>query len=207
MLKDAKYKTNSLSRLETVFFFVISYLLFMPSAYAIPNLADMIENIAKAVPALMYFTTALAYVLGFWFIFHGLLLLKKFGMQRTQMSGDASLAGPLLSIFVGAALIYLPSTVRSGMSTFWTEPNPYQYDMGDKPEWQTFIEACYLIIQLVGVIAFIRGLIMLTKLGQGGQQASAGKAAAHIIGGIFCIDMRDFLRSVFETFGLSLPGG
>ncbi len=207
MLISEQSKTNALSCAETIFLFVISYFMFMPSAYAVPNVAEMIQNIAKTVPELMYLTTALAYVFGFWFIFHGLLLLKKYGMQRTQMSGEASLTGPLLHIFVGAALIYLPSTVRSGMSTFWTEPNPYGYETASE-EWNTFVAACFMIIQLVGVIAFIRGLMMLTKLGQGGgQQASFGRAAAHIVGGIFCIDMYDFLQAVFETLGLQpLPG-
>ena len=69
----------------------------------------------------------------------------------------------------------------------------------------TFIAACFMIVQLVGVIAFIRGLMMLTKLGQGGQQASFGKVAAHIIGGVFCIDMYDFLQAVFATLGLEFP--
>jgi intracellular multiplication protein IcmC len=199
---DAKPKIKALSQVETAFFFIISYFMFVPSVYAVPNVADMIENIAKTVPQLMYFTTALAYVFGFWFVFHGLLLLKKYGMQRTQMSGDANLAPPLLSIFVGAALIYLPTTVQSGMSTFWTDPNPYGYETANA-EWNTFIGACFMIIQLVGVIAFMRGLMMLTKLGQGGgQQAGFGRAAAHIVGGIFCIDMYDFLKAVFETLGL-----
>jgi hypothetical protein len=202
---DAKPKIKALSPAETAFFFIVSYFMFVPSVYAIPNVAEMIENIAKTVPQLMYFTTALAYVFGFWFVFHGLMLLKKYGMQRTQMSGDANLAPPLLSIFVGAALIYLPSTIQAGMSSFWTEPNPYGYDTSSA-EWDTFIGACFMIIQLVGVIAFMRGLMMLTKLGQGGQQASFGRAAAHIVGGIFCIDMYDFLNAVFETLGLpSLP--
>lgn len=201
-------RTLALSHAETVFFFIISYFIFVPSAYAVPNVADMIVNIAKTVPQLMYFTTALAYVFGFWFIFHGLLLLKKYGMQRTQMSGDASLTPPLLNIFVGAALIYLPSSVQSGMSTFWTNPNPYGYDTTSSEEWDTFVGACFMIIQLVGVIAFMRGLMMLTKLGQGGgQQAGFGRAAAHIVGGIFCIDMYDFLQAVFATLGLEpLPG-
>ncbi len=195
---------NRKQTVETTFFFVVSYFLFIPSVYAaIPNVAQMIRNIAETVPNLMYFTTALAYVFGFWFIFHGIILLKKYGMQRTQMSGDANLGPPLVSIFVGAALIYLPSTVQSGMSTFWTNPNPYGYETSSSEEWNTFVAACFMIIQLVGVIAFMRGLMMLTKLGQGGgQQASFGRAAAHIVGGIFCIDMYDFLNAVFETLGL-----
>jgi len=202
------HNDKGLSYVEMVFFFVISYVMFTSSAYAVPNVADMVINIAQTVPQLMYFTTALAYVFGFWFVFHGILLLKKYGMQRTQMSGDANLGPPIVSIFVGAALIYLPSSIQSGMSTFWTTPNPYEYESKTSEEWNTFVSACFMIIQLIGVIAFMRGLMMLTKLGQGGgQQASFGRAAAHIVGGIFCIDMYDFLKSVFETLGLDFLSG
>lgn len=166
------------------------------------SVADIIKNIAETVPQLMLFTTALAYVLGFFFVFYGIILLKKYGEQRTQMSGEAKLAAPLLNIFVGAALIYLPSAVQSGLTTFWLNPNPYGYEGEAGDEWSEFIKACFLIIQLVGVIAFIRGLLLLTKLGGQGQPGSFGKAMAHIIGGIFCIDMYDFLQAIFQTFGL-----
>jgi intracellular multiplication protein IcmC len=209
MLIDTKLKRGGLSYVETSVFFVITYFLFTSLAFAaVPDVVTMLENFAKTVPELMYFTTALAYVFGFWFVVHGLVLLKKYGMQRTQMSGDASLAAPLLSIFVGAAMIYLPSTIQAGMETFWMNPNPYHYGVSESEGWNTFAGACFMIIQLVGVIAFMRGLMILTKLGGGGQQASFGKATAHIVGGIFCINMRDFLQSVFETLGLSgvLPG-
>lgn len=203
MLDPKSSNKGSLSYSEAVVLFLLGYFSLIPSAYAVPNIADMVQSIAETVPQLMSFTTALAYVFGFWFVFHGLILLKKYGMQRTQMSGDASMAGPLLNIFVGAALLYLPSTIQSGMATFWANPNPYGYDTKGDESWDTFIAACFMIIQLVGVIAFIRGLMMLTKLGQGGgQQAGFGRAAAHIIGGIFCIDMYDFLQAVFSTLGL-----
>lgn len=170
---------------------------------AIPNVADMVKNIAETVPELMLFTTALAYLLGFYFVYHGIMLLKKFSEQRTAMSGDAKLSGPLINIFVGAALIYLPSAVNSGLTTFWLNPTPYKYETDSGSEWSEFISACFMIIQLIGVIAFIRGLIILTHLGgQGGQQGGVGRAMAHIVAGIFCIDIYDFVNAVFLTLGL-----
>lgn len=206
MLLDPKSK-KSCSYAESIILFFMSYFFFISSVNAadtVPNISDMIQNIANTVPELMFFVTALSYVFGFWFVYHGLLLLKKYGMQRTQMSGDASLTPSVVNIFVGAALIYLPSTVQSGMATFWTNPNPYGYDTSSEDNWNVFITACFMIIQLLGVIAFIRGLMMLTKLGQGGgQQAGFGRAMAHIVGGIFCIDMYDFLQAVLATLGLN----
>lgn len=202
-------QNSSLSRSRAVglIAFFIYLIAFIKPAYSavattVPTAADMIKNIADQLPALMLFTTGLAYLLGFYFIFRGLLLLKKFAEQRTQMSGEAKMSGPLISIFVGAALIYLPSAIQSGMTTFWLNPTPYAYQTSSGDEWSTFLSACFMIIQLVGVIAFIRGLIALTHIGQGGQQGGIGRALAYIISGIFCIDIVDFINAVFVTLGL-----
>jgi intracellular multiplication protein IcmC len=167
--------------------------------------ATLITNLGTSIPQLMQLVTALAYVMGFYFIFNGLLHLKKYGEQRSQMSSEAHLKGPLLYLLVGTALIYLPSTVHTGLASFWTNPvNPYAYETDDTGAWADLIKASFMIIQLIGVMAFIKGLVMLTHLGgQGAQQQGVlGKAIAHIVGGIFCIDMYDFLQVVFNTLAL-----
>lgn len=209
MHMQTKFFNRSHTWFIIVCMFVVNFL-FVNAAYSGAtntyqelSVITIIENIAEAVPSLMFFTTALSYVLGFWSVYSGLLQLKKAAEGRTMMSGDAKMSGPLLYIFVGAALIYLPSSVQSGMSTFWVNPNPYAYDTGGTDAWSIFVSACFNIIQLIGVIAFIRGLIILSHLGgQGGHQATFGRAMAHIVGGIFLIDMYDFLVAVFTTFGL-----
>lgn len=167
------------------------------------NIASMIENLSKTVPQLMMLVTAFAYVMGFYFIIHGIVLLKKYGEQRTMMSSEGSLKGPIIWITVGAAMIYLPSSVQSGLGTFWTEPTPYAY-IDDQPnQWSQLINACFMIVQLIGTIAFIRGLILFTHMGgQGGQQGTFGKALTHIIGGIMLIDIYDFMKAIFNTFAL-----
>lgn len=188
--------------LSFIYLFFANFLVATP-AFAVPNVMDMIVNIAATIPDLMMLTTAMAYVLGFYFVFHGLSLLKKYAEQRTQMSGEAKMSGPLLFLFVGAALIYLPSAVSSGMATFFTmNYNPYGYETGSNTATAIFISACFSIIQLIGVISFIRGLVLLAHAGQGGHQGTMGKAVAHIVGGVLCIDLYDFLNAVFTTLGL-----
>ncbi len=186
-------------------------LLLVQSAYAIDfaninrgnmNAASFITNLAKSIPNLMQLVTATAYVMGMFFVINGLFHLKKYGEQRSH-SGDASLKGPLVYLFVGAALLYLPSTVRVGFSTFWTHPYPYQYDTDQRGAWAELIKASFMIIQLIGTISFIRGLVLFTQMSGSGQQPGTfGKALAHIIAGIFCIDLYDFLKTVFNTLAL-----
>lgn len=183
--------------------------LWMSQAYAAtdsPSVVTMIENLANTIPDLTLFLTALSYVMGFFFMFNGLLHLKKYGEQRTMMSSEAHLKGPLIYLAVGTALIYLPSSVVSGLGTFWENPTPYAYDTGQTDAWTEFYNACFMLIQFIGTIAFIRGLVILTHLGgHGGQPGTFGRALAHIIGGILCIDLYDFLQAIFVTLGLSWP--
>jgi hypothetical protein len=166
------------------------------------NVATMITNFAASVPNLMRLTTAVAYVMGMYFVVHGVMLLKKYGEQRTQLSSEQSLKGPSIFIAVGAALLYLPTSVQQGFTTFWANPSPYAYQSSNMGPFTEFINACFLIVQLIGTIYFIKGLAMMTHLNTGGQQGGFGRALTHIIGGIFCIDLYDFLNAIFQTLGL-----
>ncbi len=164
--------------------------------------ADMITHIASQIPNLMRLVTALAYVLGMGFIFHGVLALKHYGEQRTMMSGQPHLKGPLIYITVGTLLLYLPTSVQVGVSTFWTEPNPYGY-LQQQDQWSQFLNNCYMVVQLFGIIAFIRGLVILTHLGgHGGQPGTLAKGMTHIIGGILCINIYQFVQVIMITLGI-----
>jgi len=166
--------------------------------------ADMLKHISEQVPSLTRLVTALAYVMGMYFIFLGVLRLKHAGEMRTMMSHEHSMKAPLIYLGIGAMLLYLPSSVQMGLSTFWAEPNPYGY-IDESDQWMEFFNACFMIVQLVGIIAFIRGLVMLSQLaGHGGGQGGFAKGMMHIIGGIFCINIYQFVQVVMVTLGLEV---
>lgn len=168
---------------------------------SVPTAESMVANIATQVPAVMKLVTALAYVMGFYFIFYGLMKLKQYGEQRTQMSSDHSMMGPLILLTVGALLIYLPTTVQVGLTTFWSNPSPYGY-VTQTDEWGALYKTVFLIIQLLGTIAFIRGLVILSGLSGQSQQGTFGRGMTHIIGGIFCINLYQFVQVVLSTLGI-----
>lgn len=166
---------------------------------------DFIANLVNHIPNLTRLVTAFAYVMGMVFVFSGILKLKHVGESRTMMSHEHSLKGPITYIVIGAMLIYLPSTVQVGLTTFWTEPNPYGY-LEEHDQWAEFINACFMIVQLVGIIAFIRGLIILAQAGggHGGHQGGFGKGVTHIIGGILCINLYQFIQVIMVTLGIQV---
>lgn len=162
---------------------------------------DMLVNIANQVPSLMRMVTAFAYVIGIYLIFMGVYKLKQYGEARSMMSQEHQLKGPIVFITIGAMLLYLPTSVQVGMSTFWTDPNPYGY-LQQQDQWSQFINDCFLIVQLVGTIAFIRGLVILTQLAGHSSHDTFGKGITHIIGGIFCINIYQFVQVIMVTLGI-----
>lgn len=167
--------------------------------------AEMIKNIATQLPNLTKLITGVAYIIGMYFIISGVMRLKHMGEMRTMMSHEHSVKGPIIFIIIGAMLLYLPSTVQVGLTSFWLEPNPYGY-LESEDQWADLISACFTIIQLVGVVAFIRGLIILTQMAHqsGGQHSVFGKGLTHIIGGILCINMYQFVQVIMVTLGLKV---
>lgn len=192
------------SLINTLYFSILSSLLLFvgPTFAAVPNAEVMIRNFASVTPQLTKLATALAYVMGMGIMAKGVVGLKHVGEMRTMASREHSLKGPLLSLFVGAALCYLPSSVQVGLSTFWADPNPYGYLKESTDTWAQLTKAVFQIVQLVGGIAFIRGLLMLSHLGEGHQQGALGKAMAHIIGGVFCINMYQLVQVITNTLYL-----
>lgn len=201
--------THSKSKLTSnacCFLLLFAAALFVVPAYAqdVSQLSaqTMIINIAKQIPSLMRMITAIAYVMGMMFIINGVIKMKHLGESRTMMSQEHSVKGPLIMIATGGFLLYLPTSVQVGMSTFWTDPNPYGY-LQQYDQWTAFLNDCYLIVQLVGTISFIRGLVILSHLGgHGGQPGTFGRGMTHIIGGILAINIYQFVQVILNTLSI-----
>lgn len=195
--------------LKRTFFLVSVLCLISGKALAVglsvPDASTMLQNLSNQVPTLLRLVTALSFVMGFFFVYKGLVEFKKFGEQRSMMSGEHHIAGPLIFLFVGTMLIYLPETVRVGLNTFWNAPNPYAYQTTTTDAWSSLTNAVYLVVELVGVISFIRGLVILSHMGGqhgGGQPGTFGRAMAHIIAGVLCINLYGFVQTISTTLGI-----
>jgi intracellular multiplication protein IcmC len=168
-----------------------------------PNVADMLVNFTLGLPDLMRLVTATAYVLGMWFIHQSICELKQFGEQRTQYSSSASLKGPMIKLTVGTFLLYLPSTVNMGLNTLWSDPTPYAYLEEATTQWSLFSDSSFMVIQFIGTIAFIRGLMTLNHLGgASAAQGTFSKGLTHVIAGALCLNLYGFLAAINGTLGI-----
>lgn len=163
---------------------------------------DMITRLVDQLPSLTRLVTAFAYVMGIWFMVVSIMKFKRYGEMRTMMSMQHHLREPMTYFVVAALLLFLPSSVNMGLSTFWAEPSPYSY-LEQDDQWSQFINNCFLVVQFIGTVAFVRGLTIIAQLGgQGGAQGAFGKGVTHIIGGIFCINIYQFTQVILFTLGI-----
>ena len=194
--------------------FALTFFVFLLSSNAlavITDISSILQNLQKIVGPITVVLLSISYVAGIVLIFRGLGLLKAFGMPLTQATRPGEIAGPLVYLIVGAALIYMPSTVEVTSHTFFgrgsksvviggkiqlsalgnaaTKILSYAPELGIEKYWQDFVNTIILYVQLIGLLAFIRGWFIIAHSGQPGvQPGSISKGIIHIIGGIIAIN-------------------
>lgn len=177
-------------------------------AYAVtfPSLSQMLDNINTQLPYLWRLVTGFAYVAGFFFIFRGVYHLKQYGDPHSQTSGGKDLRPGIVSLIIGAALVYIPTAMDTGLISIFGTSSLMAYPTGNTidPSFTELGQVIVAIIQFVGVVAFIRGLMQFHRLGSGqAQQGTFAKGLTHIIGGTLALNVVGTANVLASTLGIS----
>lgn len=189
-----------------LFFLIAAFLLLAgcSSTGTSVNFQTMLQNLSNSYPNLWRLLTAFAYVAGFFFVFKGVYALKAYGESRTMMSSNADLKGPLASILAGTMLIFSPAAFHMINLTFFGTPSILRYtDGGAGAFTQSSIIAVIGVVQIIGLIAFVRGWVYIAKAGAHSGQPIMGKAITHIIAGAFALNVVQVKDMIWNTFGFS----
>jgi intracellular multiplication protein IcmC len=180
-----------------------------PIVCSIARQVDIITNLAKTVAPLERLITASTYLLGIIFVFKGIHTLKVYGEGRTQMSGSTSIKEPLVYFLVGAALLYFPTTFDILMKTTFDYTNVLQYAPIDSPNQalnslfggsSSVGRPLTMLIQVIGLIAFVRGWILIARgASQGQPPGNTGKGLMHVFGGILAVNIVGTLNVLNKT--------
>lgn len=199
-------------------------LLFLPlSAHAglsELDVQDMLENAADVLNPAMGMLLAFSFVMGVFFIVKGLMMLRSFSIPLTQATKPGELSGPLVYIFVGAVLLYIPtSTDVLTQTLFGKETGIFEgsggleqmgsasdqlmgYGVSTSVEshWATMIDTIVLYMQFIGFLAFMRGWLLIAHAGQPGvQPGTISRGMVHIVGGILAINFLPLANIVINT--------
>ena len=175
----------------------------------IANQADILNNVANSLAPVEQLLTGAAYIIGLSFAFKAIYVLKVYGEARTMMASNSSIKEPILYLIVAGVFIYFPSGVELVMNTTFGYSNPMAYGPVNSKNnmLNTLVgdgsvvgRPLSMVIQVIGIIAFIRGWVLLARSGAQGQPpGGTGKGLIHIFGGIIAINIIGTINIINNT--------
>ena len=159
---------------------------------------DILNNIAASMLPIQRMVTGFAYVIGIAFAFKAISSLKQYGESKTMMSQSTSMKEPMVYLFVAAMFIYFPSGLAVMLNTTFGSSNILAYSTADGNGLMNTLfgnnsmagRSLTLIIQTIGIIAFIRGWVLVARASAHGQQpGGTGKGMIHIFGGLLAMNI------------------
>lgn len=165
----------------------------------IANQVDILTNLSNSLAPVERLITAAAYLIGMAFVFKAIYSLRVYGESRTSMSQSTSIKEPLAYLMVGCILIYFPSALGVFMQTSFGYQSVLQYapvSTSDASLNTLFGpdsavgQPLAMLIQVIGLIAFIRGWVLIARSASQGQPpGGTGKGFIHVFGGILAINI------------------
>lgn len=143
-----------------------------------------------------------ALIMGIGIFLTGIFQMKKHGESRTMMSGQHTIAGPLMMLLAGAMLMALPTVIDSALLAFWGTSSPLAPPQA--PAGYSGLETPILMfVRIIGVGSFIRGIVLLSRSGSHqGQPGTLGKALIHMFAGVLCVHIVGTLDLIDSILGL-----
>jgi hypothetical protein len=173
---------------------------------------NLIGNITQPFISLI---SIAAYIMGILFIVRGLLRGAKYGSDPKAATTSHIMA----YLIIGALLIVAGETAGDVLGSLFgigvSDAVDYQINTARVMGWNavaalgnanfaTVIAAALTFFQLIGILAFVRGLYIVKNAVEGAGQATMAQGFTHIIGGVLAINIYTILEVLDQTFGTNL---
>lgn len=157
----------------------------------------------------------IAILAGLYMSVNGLMSASKYGTD----SKAHSLHKILTNLGFGAMLIAFGSNLQTMLQTVFGGDGEYEGDVdiawaglaaalgadAVNARFIAAVNAALMFVQLIGLMAFVRGWLILKKVVEGTSgNATMAQGLTHILGGCLCINIEAFLTAMQNTFGLNL---
>lgn len=165
----------------------------MAEAAVLTSNFEIIADIVETVSVLI----GLSLVIG------GIFQMKRYGESRTMMSGQHSIAGPLMMLVAGAMLLIMPTFVGTAVLALWGTRSPLSYP-GGPGGYDSLVPPILMFVRIIGVGSFVRGIVLMSRTGsQQSQPGALGKALIHILAGVLCVHIMGTIDLLEQLLGLS----
>ncbi len=173
------------------------------------DLTTMLYNLQQSLIGIWDMLMLACWMFGLIIFTLGMLKLKKYGQMTVFMMSHADIVGPIIRMIVGSILLYVPWSLDMMLNTLWgggttmSDVQGYAASPGGVSPTD-LMGPVFTIVQVIGFVAFIRGLLQLTKAGeQGGQPGTVPRSLMLMFGGVMAINIVGTIDVLRATFGLT----
>ncbi|MFA5957773.1 hypothetical protein [Hyphomicrobium sp.] len=169
----------------------------------------MLNLIMNIKSPMIFMLSVISILIGTFLVINGLVTASKYGQDpRTY-----SIPKILSNLVVGAVLYTVGMSLNEIIATVFgsstiagpgTVTSAIAFNFGaDTQPFQTAVYAALTFFQLIGMIAFIRGWLILKKVGEGAgnERITLAAGLTHIFGGVLAVNIYRFLEAMDATFG------
>lgn len=180
-------------------------LVFSPLAYAaggangLGDFSTWLYNIDAQIPHLRMLIVAIGFVSGIGFVIGAIMKLKHVAQSQSSMMQREGISGPLVHFLIGVVLIYFAGFVNISTETLFGTDSPMGYQAIAGGTFDAYITPIIDLTKLIGMIAFIKGLYILAKLGQQAQAGTLSKGLVHLIGGVLAMNIEATYTVLLNT--------
>lgn len=164
---------------------------------------NMVMNIKSPM---VFMLSVISILIGIFLVAMALIKASKFGQNP-----KASVPNIIANLVIGTILYTVGTSLNTILATvFGTSAiagpgvvvNAIAFDFGaDTQPFQAAVYAALTFFQLVGMIAFIRGWLILKDAVEGHSQKTVAQGLTHIFGGVCAVNIYAFLQAMDTTFG------
>lgn len=173
---------------------------------------DVLNNLANNLLSVQKMLTGASYLMGLAFAIKAVVTLKIHGEQKSSM-GAGGMKEASIYMFVAAMLLYYPTAFEVIMNSTFGYSSVLAYaPMNSSTPMiasifgsdSTVGYSLTIIIQVVGLVAFIRGWVLIARSSAQGQGAGqVGKGLMHVFGGVMAMNIIGTLEVFHNTlFGI-----
>lgn len=165
------------------------------------NFIQILQNLESSYSGIYGLIFGLSYFSGFLFFLLAIFMMKK-ASEDHRSEGAAPIVWTLI---VAVMLISLPEAISMGANTvFSSQKSILDYQDLENGNYGT-LDPVFKFVQLIGVIAYVKGIFLCKKLGEQNHNSGENfnKAIVFLLVGILAIHIKDTLLFVGNTVGMS----
>ncbi len=121
----------------------------------------MLVNLSKTYPDLISMITGACFIIGMVLALRGVYYLRAYGELRTMTQSQTTMRTPITLFIVAAVFMYLPNAFQTLITTSFGYDSPMAYDQASSSIDPVILKALVGLVQLIGLIAFVRGWLVL----------------------------------------------